>query len=863
MAAGRVDGRVSGLHRGSNLTVNTGGRSSPGGASAKPTTFDELNRILSSRGSSLSTRINSVLQVLDDNRDNLRGFFSNCYQTLLWQIFNFDDGASGWLQSVSSGSEREASILLDFLSPKGALIKAVFAADADGLMQFAFPIERLPERTQRLLRTNPAGLNAKPPYRGCVQRDAQGRFAVHLGLYHYFLFWSAYYACSEARGTGRRYSRSPARNQWRVADAAAMLGGLYHGGDSRRVHPYRELLLSHLRCFLPRGGAGAGNGSWGNGNVGAWTRASEANYRGSGSVSQGEMLVSIFIEFWLPDGDVANDSASVGGVGARSPFTPGGLQRGGGSAGSMNAGFYGVVASSMQRQYTYNPPNEDLINAVVLLATYLFADASPTAGGGRGTPSAATPPRDALEGMSPRSPRSISKQQLTPGSASMRTPPLSSPAGVGATQDAREEVERAKEMLLKPLYTFLRDAFTHWPAESTARLGPLLNLWVTYLTPWTLSFPVPSRSRSGGGGSPLSRGIEAVAAATSAEKKYSSPSFLGDTSPLNVSTSSGGGRRGQPTKRAIDVDHVLHNIPFYNELMKHFLELCCKRVPVDAEGTATALLSVLQAFASCPEVLQLIDDFEEAYNAFVVRDPFSPAATNAEPPPPTPYDAFYPYVKSQLLEMDPPEQTPDAVGAMSPSPIATRAGMRSPMYGAAANANPAVVPKLSMFALDQEGLPQVALALLHRLDRDVAALGPNHPLRSRLPRLRKAAFKVFRLERLGESATMSPSPGAHADGSAKASDGAGGVRSRRGGIGFQRASFDKGARALYTGDWNTRPITNLEFPPLARLLIAISENLNDALALTGDQRIQLRILSEYGTLLAISIIVAFFWILFF
>jgi hypothetical protein len=68
---------------------------------------------------------------------------------------------------------------------------------------------------------------------------------------------------------------------------------------------------------------------------------------------------------------------------------------------------------------------------------------------------------------------------------------------------------------------------------------------------------------------------------------------------------------------------------------------------------------------------------------------------------------------------------------------------------------------------------------------------------------------------------------------------------------------------LYTGDWNTRPITNLEFPPLARLLIAISENLNDALALTGDQRIQLRILSEYGTLLAISIIVAFFWILFF
>ena len=79
-------------------------------------------------------------------------------------------------------------------------MKAVLAADADGLMQFAFPLERLPVRTQRRLQTDPAELNQRLPYRNCVQRDTQGRFRAHLGLYHYFLFWSAYYACSEACG---------------------------------------------------------------------------------------------------------------------------------------------------------------------------------------------------------------------------------------------------------------------------------------------------------------------------------------------------------------------------------------------------------------------------------------------------------------------------------------------------------------------------------------------------------------------------------------------------------------------------------------------------------------------------------------
>jgi hypothetical protein len=52
------------------------------------------------------------------------------------------------------------------------------------------------------------------------------------------------------------------------------MAGLMPGGSGHRIHPYRELLLSHLQYFLPRGGGGGGGGGGGAGGgggfVGAW-----------------------------------------------------------------------------------------------------------------------------------------------------------------------------------------------------------------------------------------------------------------------------------------------------------------------------------------------------------------------------------------------------------------------------------------------------------------------------------------------------------------------------------------------------------------------------------------------------------------
>ena len=429
-----------------------------------------------------------------------------------------------------------------------------------------------------------------------------------------------------------------------------------------------------------------------------------------------------------------------------------------------------------------------------------------------------------------------------------------------------EEVERAKEMLQKPLYRFLRDAFIHWPAESTASLGPLMNLWVTYLTPWTLSFPVPltSTRSTSGASSPLSRGIEAVTAVATDRK--SSPKFAGDTSHLSVSTASGSGRKGQQPQS--DQMHVLHNVPFYSELMKHFLELCCNRVPVDAEGTATALLSVLRALATCPDVLKTLEDVETTYNKFVVVNPYATGATASDPPPVTRYDAFLPFIQSQLLDWDPlpPPEQGSGVALMSATPMGPQAGMYSmsgrtghdPMYAAATGAGPVPPPiqKLSMYSVDQDGLPQVALALLHRLDRDAAMVGPSHPLRTRVPKLRKAAFTVFHLDRLGESIMRAPSIG-----KIDFKTESGTTISRRG-IGWASFEQPKTSEEMYMGDWHSRPLTDMEFGPLARVLIAVSNYINSTLGLTGASRVRLRPAAEYGNMLSAAGLCFFVWFLF-
>ena len=59
------------------------------------------------------------------------------------------------LTMVQGASEADAQALEGLLSPQGLLFKAMLSADAESLINFIFPLERLPTRTQLLLRSAP------------------------------------------------------------------------------------------------------------------------------------------------------------------------------------------------------------------------------------------------------------------------------------------------------------------------------------------------------------------------------------------------------------------------------------------------------------------------------------------------------------------------------------------------------------------------------------------------------------------------------------------------------------------------------------------------------------------------------------
>ena len=52
---------------------------------------------------------------------------------------------------MQGDSSSDCKALVNLLSPQGRLMQAIQSADADALIQFKFPVERLPSYTQVLL----------------------------------------------------------------------------------------------------------------------------------------------------------------------------------------------------------------------------------------------------------------------------------------------------------------------------------------------------------------------------------------------------------------------------------------------------------------------------------------------------------------------------------------------------------------------------------------------------------------------------------------------------------------------------------------------------------------------------------------
>ena len=778
-----------------------GGKTKPPGATECSTPL-ELNKFLSSSASSyhLPESIQAVETCLKENRENLREFFSTCYQTLLWQIFNFDESGSGWLQSVydmrlqalnysaSSGGgasgttpgttgtnmnasssstllkkkkENEATVhlLLKFLSPEGPLMKAIFSADSNNLVQFAFPLERLPSKTQRMLQTQQGAmeLNRNPLYRGKIKQDQNGRFQVHLGLYHYFLFWNAYFVqrvgniTSRSGGSSLHRSTSLSHQQqytnqhqqshrptlsqthnplptsvsslrgWSNSTLSSIKNSALHhtlrssGGNSengsgggttrsnsgrdgglvkKNTHPYQDLLISQLEYFFkPR-------------------QTDDANEKlGSNIITEGEMIVNVLIEFWLSESDISSGS-----------------------------------------RYLYNPPDDNLVNAVTLLVSYLGEKE------------------------------------------------YSSPAFL-----------RTREALKRPLYRFLREAFMLWPMESTKSLEPITNLWATYIMPWCKE---------------------------------------------NIGFS----HTPQDSKAMF---HLLGNVPFYHYLMRHFLELCCKLVPSDPEGTALILARVFENLEQSPDLVLVLKVLEEGFNKYI-EDPLKATANrinNQETL--TPYDHMFPIIQNQLEDWDPPALKPENElgGSRTPAgtqhtPLKNRSsrlggnaglfnsplsrkkfgmmgtpGGRTPMREQQNQQDEQQLQKFIMFDLGPEGLPQVSIALLVRLSRDVQESSTRSLLRKLVPQFRKSAFAVLPLEKLDDFSLLKNSASQVSLSMKNVAK-----NGRASSFEWNKKSKIKSARDLYVGDWMQRPIGETEFGPLVRILVYLSQFLNTVLHLDGLQK---------------------------
>ena len=62
------------------------------------------------------------------------------------------DSAARSLRFVKQGAaEADTRALVSLLAPDGKLFNAMHSADSDGIIQFSFPLERLPTHTQLLL----------------------------------------------------------------------------------------------------------------------------------------------------------------------------------------------------------------------------------------------------------------------------------------------------------------------------------------------------------------------------------------------------------------------------------------------------------------------------------------------------------------------------------------------------------------------------------------------------------------------------------------------------------------------------------------------------------------------------------------
>ncbi|KAL4451949.1 hypothetical protein ABPG75_007611 [Micractinium tetrahymenae] len=534
--------------------------------------------------------VSKACQAVEDcilaNSDNLRGFFEQCFPTLLKRLFGYD--GTSWLNLVAqSPKEADARALLKLLSPTGALFTAMYSADADGSTQFFFPRERLPTHTQMLLAA-PAGraeLERWPQYaRGAIVADASGRCHVKLGVFQFFLFWFAFYVIKGDGGAGVDSQLRP-QSAGLTSSVRKAAGALHltRGRESEAWrHPYLAALRQLLLDLLPRPSTAAQLSSTAApATPGASpffrTPASSAK-RQADTGTRGATFFSVLLEFWVTDGDEPVPVAAAAGATTPAAQPPG-------------APFWGT---------TYEPPSEDLLEALTELVKYATVADS----GSKRQPAQASTSWLPATQLHTLLPPALAAQR-SGGAAGAVAPAVPAiPAGPARLGAAAQPQAQA---FARRLYRFFRRALTLWPEQRSIK--PLLRCLLAYLAPWRAAGAAPLLLPGAAAAAP---GHSALASHLTAQVT----DLVHRVHWADNSKSDGSGSYG-PQWEA----HVLSNLPFYLTLLPLFLEASVARVEVRGESAAQDLVAVLGVLEGAPELRELLQRVEREFNKYAASQP--------------------------------------------------------------------------------------------------------------------------------------------------------------------------------------------------------------------------------------------------
>ena len=492
------------------------------------------------------------------------------------------NGPSWIVHAARSTKDGDAKALMRLMSPQGRLFSAIYNADSDGTIKFHFPRQRLPAYTQMLLE-NVQGKRVVmtwPQYEGIVQSAenddySSGQYGpighLHVSVFQYFFYWFAFFAIRGSSGGGMDmvYGMNGGRQSHGSFVGSSMkraVDALHFASSSRPAsgiqrNLYVEMLKEFLFEFLPRPIETRPEGV-------RRMKGSGASFQVKSST--GQLMYSIFLEFWLKDSD------------EKIP----------GTAGDLHGGDDRKASRWLS---SYEPPGDELFEVLEVLTSYIFL--YDTSDGRR--------PAQGAQAWLPMSPVLYGHVDAQSGHSKI----LQGPRNLGLAASV------SPQAYARQLYRLLFRAFTCWPDQRSIK--PLLKVFLCMIAPW--QYPSSTNLSQG----KRYRGLENH----KARVKTHMSDFV-HLVGLDIQKDSSA-KIGKYSTAEWE-NHVLANLPFYLDLIPLFLELSVSRVGARGEPSVSDVMKVIQVLDQAPALLELLQSIELHVNKCITSNPKRAEGPHAE-----------------------------------------------------------------------------------------------------------------------------------------------------------------------------------------------------------------------------------------